>query len=101
MIWSFARLSFLHPSLIDFLAAKVLHGQLPEFEPQHLANTAWSLAAVGSCNLPFLNAIAEEALLGMNAGHNFRPQEIAGILWAFAKLVFEDVPVLDAISKEM
>lgn len=76
----------------------------PEFEPQHLALTAWALAVMASKDLSLLDMLAQVAVMKISQfGHSdemsLAPcQDLAMMLWAFATLEFRHEPALDALE---
>lgn len=57
--------------------------QIWEFEPQHLASTAWACAEKSYHNIPLLDAILRASAA---CAQQFRPQELGSILWAVSRL---------------
>ena len=71
---------------------------LVDFEPPHLANTAWTFTKAGHESAELFNAISAEVVrrrLG-----NFYPQALSNTAWAFAKAGHESVELFNAISAE-
>ena len=72
---------------------------LVDFDPQHLANTAWAFAKAGHVSAELFNAISAEVVrrrLG-----DFNPQALSNTAWAFAKAGHLSTELLNAISAEV
>ena len=82
--------------LFDAVAAAA-PPKLSEFEPQHLANTAWAFATAGHEAPALLDAIAAAAVSHMSG---FTPQGLANTAWAYATLGHPAPALLDAIAEE-
>jgi hypothetical protein len=59
--------------------------QLPEFEPQALANSAWALASMGEFNAPFFEALAAE-VQKLGRLSRFNSIDLANTAYAFGLL---------------
>ena len=59
-----------------------MRGDLRDFKPQELANTAWAFATAGRAAPTLLDAIATEAV--RRGLRDFNEQELANTAWAFA-----------------
>jgi len=68
-----------------------------EFEPQHLANTAWAFATAGRATHALMDEVAEEST---GRVREFKPQELANTAWAFATAGHAAPALFDAIGKE-
>ena len=76
-----------------------LHRSIKEFQPQDLANSAWSFAALAvrtSTSRSFVKAVATAGKAMGSA--SFTPQGISNILWAMATLSTLDKALLEAFS---
>jgi len=95
IFWAFAKLKVKNYPLMDAIAEKAIASRAEIFNPQGLANMAWSCAVIQYCVEPLLNSIAAEAIMRIC---QFTEQNIANTAWAFAKMLVKDSPFFAAIS---
>jgi len=117
LAWSFAKLLEKDTKLLASISATALemigearghhhldgksgvcvgaHNLFRAFNPQDLANTAWSLSRLVVLNTTLREAIAASARAQITA---FRPQHLQNTAWAFASLEVPNAPLLSAIA---
>ena len=72
---------------------------LVDFDPQHLANTAWAFAKAGHVSAELFNAISAEVVRRRLRG--FNSQALSNTAWAFATASHASAELFDAISAEV
>ena len=75
--------------------ADACRARVRDFEPQHLANTAWAFATMGIDARKLFDAIADAARSRLS---EFKAQELANTAWAFAKSGIDARELFDAIA---
>ena len=71
---------------------------LVDFDPQHLANTAWAFAKVGHASAKLFNAISAEVVRRGLGGFNL--QALSNTAWAFATAYHEAPELFKAFTVE-
>ena len=81
------------------IATAAVRGDLRDFKPQELANTAWAFAKADRAAPTLFDAIAREAVRG--GLRDFKPQELSMTAsWAFATAGHAAPVLLDAIATQ-